>query len=225
MTTGGPHIIIIGAGIGGLSFAIALKRQLGYNNFTIYESRAELGGTWNANKYPGCACDVASHFYCLSTDPNPNWTSTHPFQPEILAYWQKLADKYLLRPHIRFNCKVLSTRWDPVEHQYDILAEDLATHSRISTTAHIIISAIGILDVPRLPDIPGIENFKGQLFHSADWPDNVDLRGKRVAVVGSGASAIQFVPIIAKEVDIKWLLSNIPFCARCIDGIAISGRI
>ncbi|GLB40268.1 putative flavin-binding monooxygenase-like [Lyophyllum shimeji] len=197
-----PRIVIIGAGVGGLSFAIALKRQFQFENFTIFEKSNGVGGTWWENTYPGCSSDIAVHFYSLSTDQKPDWSSSHPFQPEIQAYWEELSNKYSLSSHIVFGCKVVKAVWDSAAHLYQITTEDVTSGEQSTTTAEILISALGILEVPRLPDIPGISDFRGHLFHSARWEDS-GLDGKRVAVIGNGASATQFVPIIAKRENIQ----------------------
>ena len=126
--------------------------------------------------------------YSLSSDLNPHWSSTHPFQPEIRKYWEGLSEKYGLLPHIVFGTKVISATWDSSAQQYDITTEDVVTGAQSTTTAQILISAIGILDTPKLPEIKGISDFGGSLFHSSRWVD-MDFTGKRVAVVGIGASA------------------------------------
>lgn len=201
-TRSGPRIVIIGAGVGGISFAIALKRQLRFENFTIFEKSNGVGGTWWENIYPGCSSDIPIHFYSLSTDQKPDWSSSHPFQPEIQAYWNQLSNKYSLHCHIVFGCKVVRAAWDSVAHLYHITTEDVTTGEKSTTSAEILISALGFLEVPRLPDIPGISDFRGHIFHSARWDDS-NLDGKHVAVIGNGASATQFLPIIAKRQNIQ----------------------
>ncbi|TFK40444.1 hypothetical protein BDQ12DRAFT_648979 [Crucibulum laeve] len=198
-----PSIAIIGAGFGGLATAIALKRKLGFENFTIYEKAGDLGGTWRDNVYPGCSSDVAMYLYSLSTDLNPNWNSTYGYQPEILAYLKELAVKYSILPHIVFNCNVLEASWDDSAQLYQITAQDLPLDTIRHITAQVVISAIGVLEIPKLPEIPGITKFTGPIFHSARWNSNIDLRGKRVAVIGNGASATQFIPAISKLPGIK----------------------
>ncbi|RDB25927.1 Baeyer-Villiger monooxygenase [Hypsizygus marmoreus] len=197
-----PRVVIVGAGIGGLSFAIALKRQLAFENFTIFEKANSVGGTWRENVYPGCSSDVGIHFYSLSTEPKSDWTCTHPFQPEIQAYWEELAHKHSLEKHIVFGHKVVKAVWDAGAHLYHITVEDTRTGEQITTTAEILISALGILEVPMYPDIPGLSDFRGTIFHSARWIDT-ELSGKRIAVIGNGASATQFLPIISKLPDIQ----------------------
>lgn len=138
--------------------------------------------------YPGCSSDIAAHFYSLSTDLNANWSYTHPFQPELERYWDGLSLKYSLSSHIVFNCMVIAASWDAEEHAYHITTKNVITGEQSSTTAQVLISALGILEVPRFPDIPGISDFKHLIFHSARWVDTA-LSGKRVAVIGNGASA------------------------------------
>ncbi|KAF7360682.1 hypothetical protein MVEN_00800000 [Mycena venus] len=198
-----PQIVVIGAGIGGVSFGIALRRHLAFDDFTIYEKGSDVGGTWRENIYPGASSDVATHFYSASTDLNPDWSATHTPQAEMYAYWRKLVTKYNLYPHIVFNRTVVSAEWNAKEQLYHIVTEDVQSGSKFSTTAKILISAIGILDVPRYPNIAGLSAFKGEIFHSARWDTGVDLRGKRVAVIGNGASAIQFVPFITEDPTVQ----------------------
>ncbi|KAF8192398.1 hypothetical protein K438DRAFT_1906902 [Mycena galopus ATCC 62051] len=198
-----PPIVIIGAGIGGISFAIALKRQLGFGDFIIYEKASDVGGTWRDNIYPGASSDVRVHLYSLSTDLNPDWRSTHGSQQDMLDYWRKLAVKYDLYPRIAFNRLVTSAEWSPKDDTYSIVSEDIVTGERFSTTATIVISAMGIIERPRHPDIAGVSSFKGPMFHSARWDTGVDLRGKKVAVIGNGASATQFVPVISEDPTVE----------------------
>ncbi|KAJ7769773.1 hypothetical protein B0H14DRAFT_2967291 [Mycena olivaceomarginata] len=199
-----PHIVIIGAGIGGVSFGIALRRHLGgFDDFTIYDKGSDVGGTWRDNIYPGATSDVSTHFYSASTDLNPNWSATHTPQPEMLAYWRKLALKYQLYSRTIFNRAVVSAEWSADEQLYHIVTQDVQSGTEFATTAKILISALGILDIPRYPNIAGLSSFEGELFHSARWDTGVDLRGKRVAVIGNGASAIQFVPLITEDPTVQ----------------------
>ena len=128
------------------------------------------------------------HFYSLSSDLR-NWKSTHGYQPEILAYWQELTEKYDLLPNIEFNSKVIGAEWDDGLQQYHIVVENVNTGAKVFTNAHIIISSIGVLNIPLWPDVPGTSKFKGAIFHSARWRHDVELKGKRVAVIGSGPTA------------------------------------
>ncbi|KAF7359016.1 hypothetical protein MSAN_01242300 [Mycena sanguinolenta] len=196
------NIVIIGAGVGGISFAINLKRQLGVDNFMIYDKGSDVGGTWRDNVYPGAASDTFVHLYSLSTDLNPGWSSTIGSQPEMCAYWRNLTRKYDLYRHISFNHEVISAEWNTKEELYHIVVRN-ALGVESTTTAKILISAIGVLEAPRFPDIPGISLFEGNQFHSAQWNTELELRGKRVAVIGNGASAMQFVPIISEDSTVE----------------------
>ncbi|KAJ7477977.1 hypothetical protein B0H11DRAFT_1726105, partial [Mycena galericulata] len=222
--------------IGGMTMAIELRR-MGWSNFTIIERASEVGGTWRDNIYPGCSSDVAVHLYSLSTDLKSDWTQSHAFQPELKQYWLGLAAKYDLYPNIVFNRSVLSARWNSAAQEYEILTED-RNGTRISLTAAILVSAVGVLEIPRFPDIAGIADFQGKSFHSARWDNTVSLAGKRVAVIGNGASATQYVPMISEDATVqvtqycrsprwlappirtqyslvqKWFLKNVPFYLR-----------
>jgi cation diffusion facilitator CzcD-associated flavoprotein CzcO len=131
---------------------------------------------------------VPIHFYCFSTNLKAEWSSSHPFQPEIQNYLKQLTEKYSLRPHVVFGCKVIAANWDSAEHLYHIQTEDMLTGKQSTTSAQILISAVGILEIPKYPEIAGISDFQGTIFHSARWADT-ELGGKRVAVIGNGASA------------------------------------
>ncbi|KIL65745.1 hypothetical protein M378DRAFT_125196 [Amanita muscaria Koide BX008] len=196
-------IVVIGAGCGGLAFAIALQRKYGYKNYVIYEKAGDLGGTWRANTYPGCSSDVGMSFFSLSTDIR-NWSASHAFQPEILAYWRSLAHKYSLLPHIKYNHSVVSAEWDETSQRYHVTVHNEVTGETSVTDAKVIVSAIGILNVPRWPeDISGLRTFGGSMFHSARWDSEVDLRGKNVAVIGNGPSAVQLVPPISSDPSVS----------------------
>jgi cation diffusion facilitator CzcD-associated flavoprotein CzcO len=205
---GGLSVLIIGTGFAGLGMAIKLK-EAGVENFTVLERADDVGGTWRDNHYPGCACDVQSHLYSFSFEPNPEWTRMFARQPEIRAYLQRCADKYALRPHIQFGAEVVSARYDDARAMWDVTTRDGRVFS-----ARVLISGMGGLSNPAFPKIPGLETFKGKAFHSAQWDHEYKLAGKRVAVIGTGASAIQFVPEVAKQaarVDIyqrtpSWIL-------------------
>jgi cation diffusion facilitator CzcD-associated flavoprotein CzcO len=181
------RIAVIGAGFGGLGTAIRLK-QSGIHDFVVLERGADIGGTWRDNSYPGCACDVPSHLYSYSFAPNPDWSRAFSSQPEIQAYLQRCADQFNLRPHVYLGAAVEEARWDASTQRWRVRT------ARGELTAQVLVAAQGPLSDPSLPAIPGLSTFDGTAFHSATWRHDYDLTGKRVAVVGTGASAIQFVP-------------------------------
>jgi cation diffusion facilitator CzcD-associated flavoprotein CzcO len=189
-----PSVLIIGAGFGGLCMAIQL-REAGYTDFILLEKASDVGGTWRDNTYPGAACDVQSHFYSFSFEPRHNWTRKFGLQPEILDYLRFCAEKYNLLEHIRFNQEVRSASFD--DNRNDWLVE---TRSGEQFRADVLVTATGQLNQPAWPAIPGLESFSGTLFHSARWDHSYPLEGKNVAVIGTGASAIQFVPEIVPKV-------------------------
>jgi cation diffusion facilitator CzcD-associated flavoprotein CzcO len=192
---GFPHydVVIIGAGFAGLCMAIQLK-QSGRDDFVVLERGADVGGTWRDNHYPGAACDVPSHLYSLSFEPNSDWSRKYPTQPELYDYLRSVADKYDLRPHIRFDTALQSARFDEAQGRWTLRT------AQGGCTARLVVAGNGGLAEPRLPEIAGVERFKGKTFHSSRWDHGYDLRGKRVAVIGTGASAIQLVPEIARHV-------------------------
>jgi cation diffusion facilitator CzcD-associated flavoprotein CzcO len=187
-------VAIVGTGFSGLGMAIKLKEQ-GDGDFVLLERAADIGGTWRDNTYPGCRCDVPSHLYSFSFAPNPNWSSTFSPQPEILDYLKDCAERFGVLPHVRFNTEVERARWDDDEQRWEIET------SQGELTADVLIAAQGPLSDPSLPAVPGIESFEGTAFHSARWDHDHDLTGERVAVIGTGASAIQFVPEIQPDVE------------------------
>ncbi|MDF3030137.1 MAG: NAD(P)/FAD-dependent oxidoreductase [Moraxellaceae bacterium] len=196
--------IIVGSGFSGIGMGIAL-RKAGRHDFLILEKAADLGGTWRENHYPGAACDVPSNMYSYSFEPNPGWSRTYSPQAEILAYIRGCADKYGVTPHLRYNSELIEARWDDAAQLWR-----LATRNGDRYTCRFLVSGIGGLSRPALPKVKGLEKFKGAMFHSADWNHDVDLTGKRVAVIGTGASAIQFVPQIQPKVGKLVLLQRTP---------------
>ncbi|MFI1239973.1 flavin-containing monooxygenase [Nocardia salmonicida] len=187
------EVVVIGAGVSGICAAIKLI-EAGVEDVVIVEKAETFGGTWRANTYPGCACDVPSGLYSFSFAPNSEWSRLFATQPEILDYVDRVAREHGLAEHTRFGVTVEGSRFD-----------DAAQLWRLETSegplsARFVVSAAGPWNEPRLPEIPGLAEFPGEVFHSARWNHDYDLRGKRVAVVGSGASAVQFVPAIQPEV-------------------------
>ena len=196
--------LIVGTGFSGLCAAIRLK-EAGFEDMVLLERSDEVGGTWRDNHYPGCACDVQSHLYSFSFEQNPEWSRMFAPQPEILRYLKGCADKYDVRRHVRFNRNVSRMAWDDAASHWVV-----ETDHGESWTANNLISAIGGLSTPMIPDIDGLEDFAGRVFHSADWDHDLDLAGKRVAVIGTGASSIQFVPQIAPKVKSLALFQRTP---------------
>jgi cation diffusion facilitator CzcD-associated flavoprotein CzcO len=194
---------IIGAGFSGLGIAIRLKQE-GIHDFTVLERAHDLGGTWRDNSYPGCACDVPSHLYSFSFAPNPNWSHIFARQAEILEYLRDCADRFGVTSHIRYGHEVLGADWDDDADRWRI-----ATSSG-EITARVIVAAAGPLSQPSIPKLPGLERFGGASFHSAQWDHDHDLSGERVAVIGTGASAIQFVPKIQPRVKQLHLFQRTP---------------
>ena len=188
-------VVVIGAGFGGIAAGAMLQRRPGVR-FAILEKAHTVGGTWRDNTYPGCACDIPSHLYSLSFSPNPEWTRSYPQQPEIERYLDRVTDDLDLRRSIRFGSDVQSILWDNLAQRWEITATGADP-----VRARSIIMATGPLSRPALPDIPGLDDFAGAMFHSARWRHDHDLTGERVGVIGTGASAIQFVPRIAPLVE------------------------
>lgn len=186
-------IIIIGTGFGGLATAHYLK-QAGETDFLILEREDDVGGVWRDNSYPGCACDVQSHLYSFSFAPNPDWTRDFSPQPEIHAYLRRCARDLGLWPHIRFKHEVTRANWNAQRGEWLI-----STQRGVYTARHLV-GAFGSLSDPAIPRLKGIEQFEGDTFHSAHWPKDFKPQGKRIAVVGTGASALQFIPAIQPEV-------------------------
>ena len=197
-------IAIIGAGFAGIGMGIALTRA-GYRDFTIYEKDDDVGGTWKVNTYPGCACDVPSHLYSFSFAPNPEWSRAFSPQQEIWAYQKRLVDEYDLLPKVRRNTQITGARFDDEAGIWRLTTDDGQAF-----TARVLISGMGGLSRPAFPNIPGREDFAGTTFHSQQWRHDYDLEGKTVAVIGTGASAIQFVPQIATKVRTLHLFQRTP---------------
>ena len=195
--------LIIGTGFSGLGMAIALQRQ--GVDFLILEKADEIGGTWRDNSYPDCACDVPSHLYSFSFEPKATWSKLFSPQPEILDYLRGVTEKYGLRRYIRFNSRAARAHWDDTEYRWHVF-----TDTGQEYVAQFLISGAGALHIPRLPDIEGLADFRGSAFHSAEWDHDVDLASKRVAVIGTGASAIQVVPGIIRDVAELQLYQRTP---------------
>jgi cyclohexanone monooxygenase len=187
-----PKVGVIGAGAGGIAMGIQLAAG-GYD-FTIFDRADGFGGTWRHNTFPGAACDVPSHLYSYSFALNPRWSKTYANQPEILAYLERVAVDHGLGPHLRPNTAITSLRWSDSDRRWTLTADDGHEHE-----FDAVVSAVGMLDVPNIPDIPGANRFRGRRFHSARWDHSKSTAGERVAAIGTGASAVQYVPAIARE--------------------------
>ncbi|QJI28748.1 NAD(P)/FAD-dependent oxidoreductase [Pseudomonas sp. ADAK18] len=238
-------IAIIGSGFAGLCMAIKLK-EAGQHDFFIAEQADTLGGTWRDNHYPGCACDVQSHVYSFSFAPNPDWTRQFAPQAEIRAYLEQCAQRYELASYLRFGMGLDQAVFDDAQQRWN-----LRFSNGRQVSARVLVSGMGGLSRPALPDIPGLDSFKGKRFHSQQWDHDYSLKGKRVAVIGTGASAIQFVPQIAPHVahlDLfqrtppwimpkrdrpisrfeRWTFKYLPFTQRLVRGafyLALESRV
>ena len=191
----GPSVAIIGAGFGGLAAAVEARRA-GIEDIVILDRAERVGGVWEANTYPGAACDVPSHLYSLSFAPNPRWSRRFSPQGEIREYLEQVARDFGLEPLLRLGQDVTRATWDEDAGRWHLEVE-----GGPDVEADVLVPACGQLTRPSVPDLPGMGDFEGDAFHSAWWDHDLDLRGRRVAVVGTGASAIQFVPAIADEVE------------------------
>ena len=197
-------VLIIGAGFSGLCMAIKL-REAGMNSFLILEKSDDIGGTWYDNRYPGCACDIPSHLYSFSFEPSPDWTRMYPGQQEIQDYLKRCVTSYELNAKIRLNTRFQEAVWDESAGVWHATTAD-----GMRIQARVLVSGMGALHVPHYPELKGLEHFKGPAFHSSTWDYSVDLGGKNVGVVGTGASAIQFVPQIAPHVGKLHLFQRTP---------------
>lgn len=204
------RVAVIGAGPSGIATAIALRKS-GITDYVVLEKGDDVGGTWRENTYPGCGCDVPSHWYSYSFDPNPFWSRFYGRQPEIQRYFRASARRHGVYDFVRFGTQVLAARWDAVAQRWRLETSDG------EYTAQVLAAAPGPLHEPSVPSLPG--TFEGKTFHSARWDHGHDLTGKRVAVIGTGASAIQFIPEIAPKVASlhvfqrtpSWVLSKLDF--------------
>ncbi|TKA79118.1 hypothetical protein B0A55_02420 [Friedmanniomyces simplex] len=193
------HVLIIGAGMSGLGLAVQLLRHGYTNSFELIEKESDVGGTWLVNQYPGCGCDVASHFYSYSFELNPDWSQKFSLRSEIQAYFRGVAEKYGIVPHVKFQSTVETARWVEEGQYWEVTVKNLKTKETYVRRAKIVVSGVGSLSIPRKCEIPGADDFKGNLFHSAKWDSSFDWKDKDVVVLGNGCSATQFVPIMAKD--------------------------
>jgi cation diffusion facilitator CzcD-associated flavoprotein CzcO len=197
-------VLIVGGGFSGLCMAIKL-REAGMNSFLLLEKSDDIGGTWYDNRYPGCACDIPSHLYSFSFDLSPDWSRMYPGQQEIHDYLKRCVERYDLAPHIRLNTRFHEAIWDEAGAVWHASADE-----GLRIRARVLVSGIGGLHVPQYPKIKGLDRFAGPNFHSSTWDHSVELDDKNVAVVGTGASAIQFVPQIAPRAGKLYLFQRTP---------------
>jgi len=195
---------IIGAGAGGLCAGIKLLER-GQDDFLIFDKEPRIGGTWQRNTYPGLECDIASPLYCYSFAPNPDWSAPYPPHSEIRDYLERVAFDHGLEPYLRLGTAVVSARWNEQTARWRLVLDDGS-----EVESQFVISAVGMFGAPVVPDIPGLDTFEGTLFHSATWDHEHDLGGERVAVIGSAASAVQFAPEIAPEVEQLYVFQRTP---------------
>lgn len=197
-------VLIIGAGLGGIAQAIALKKA-GHREFIILERDADVGGVWRDNTYPGAACDIVSRLYSYSFDHSYEWSTSFAPQAEILKYIRGVVDRYGIRPFVRFNEKVTEAAFDTGTALWNVQTE---RGQRYETP--VLISAVGVFNTPAIPEFPNRDSFGGPQFHSAKWDHGVSLKGKRVAIIGNGASCVQFLPIVAEEAEQLTLYQRSP---------------
>ena len=196
-------VVVVGAGFGGLGAAIQLRRA-GIDDVVVLERSDEVGGTWSANTYPGAQCDVPSNLYSFSFAPRPDWSHSYPEQPQILDYLKDCAERFGVMDRIRLGCELLGAEWDEGERCWRIAT------SEGELSARVLIAAPGLLSEPAMPAVGGLDRFEGTAFHSARWDHGHDLRGRRVAVVGTGASATQIVPRIQPLVERLHVVQRTP---------------
>jgi 4-hydroxyacetophenone monooxygenase len=219
----GFHVVVIGAGMSGVLAAIRLAHA--GIPYTIVEKNPAVGGTWYENRYPGCRVDVGNHFYCYSFEPNDDWSEFFARQPELQQYFERVAREHRVLDHMRFDSEVRRAVWDEDESTWSVTIE--GPDGAETLTANAVISAVGQLNRPKVADIEGLEDFGGESMHSAQWVDGTELGGRRVAVVGTGASAFQIVPTIAPEVEqlhvfqrsAPWMFPNPHYHDQVGDGV------
>ncbi len=190
-----PRAVVIGAGFGGVAAAVRLK-QVGVEQLTIIDSADAVGGVWLANRYPGCACDIPAPLYSFSFAQNPHWSSRFPPAAEIQAYIEGVVDRFDVRRHLRLRTTVVRATWDEASLSWSVEMADGGV-----VECDLLVTAVGQLNKPAMPLLPGLETFDGPVVHSAQWTPDLDVAGRRVVVIGSGASAIQIVPVVAGQAE------------------------
>ncbi|KIW05772.1 uncharacterized protein PV09_03628 [Verruconis gallopava] len=203
-------IIIIGGGMSGIGLAIQLKRRYKSATFEIYEKSNDIGGTWAINTYPGCGVDVPSHFYSYSFALNPDWSRKFPMQPEILAYFKRVAKTFGIDNHIRLKCAIQKAQWEESSNSWTVSIYDSSSKTIFQRRCKALVSAVGALSTPKECDIPGKENFEGKIFHSSRWDHSFNHANKKVLVLGNGCSATQFVPVISETAKYVYQVSRQP---------------
>ena len=204
-----PKVAIIGAGFGGLATAVALRRA-GIDDLVIIECADGVGGTWRQNKYPGAACDVKSHLYSLSFAPNREWSRTFANQPEILAYLESVADDFDLRRHLVVHTRVRRAVWNSGQLKWELDLDSTYPLTPDALAVDVVVSAVGLFGAPHLPNIAGLDDFAGPVLHTSRWNPDVELAGRRVAVIGTGASGIQVIPEVAKTASAVTVFQRTP---------------
>jgi len=194
------NLIIVGAGPSGIAMGCQLQRKFGFKNFEIYDKNEDFGGTWYANTYPGCGCDTPSHFYSFSFEKNSQWSRVFPLQPELLAYFKKVSSKYDLPAHTHFKMECLKAEWNVDTEQWMVTFRNVGSGDIRQRSCKFLVFCVGVFSVANPCPLPGVENFKGEIFHSAQWNHKVNLAGKDLIVIGNGCSAIQFIPAIQPKV-------------------------
>src|SRR5918998_275270 len=197
------EVAIVGAGFGGLGMAIRLKQE-GIDDFVLIERGDDVGGTWWANSYPGCQCDIPSNLYSFSFAPKSDWATAYPLRAQVLDYLHDCARRFGVLPHLQLECELLDASWDADKARWDIET----SNGRVS--ARVLVAAPGLLSEPCVPELPGLERFQGTSFHTARWNHDHDLTGRRVAVIGTGASAVQVVPSVRERVSRLFVFQRTP---------------
>ncbi|CAP99567.1 Pc22g22790 [Penicillium rubens Wisconsin 54-1255] len=194
------RVVIIGAGISGILACIRFRQRIPNLDICVYEKNADIGGTWFENRYPGCACDIPAHTYQATFEPNKEWSTFYAKGEEIHQYWKHVAGKYGCMEHIKLRQQISEAVWNEEQSKWNLRIQDLASSSTYTDRCDVVIQATGALNNWKWPNIPGLEQFKGKLMHSASWDQTYDYKGNRVAVVGNGSSGIQIVPALLPDV-------------------------
>ncbi|KAJ9643168.1 uncharacterized protein PV06_05556 [Exophiala oligosperma] len=194
------RVIVVGAGISGILASIRLPQRISNLSLQVYEKNSDVGGTWFENRYPGCACDIPAHTYQATFEPNHEWSQFYATSQEIHRYWKKVVAKYDCMRHIKLNHQIVKAQWDESQGKWQVQVKNTQDGSIIDDSCDVLLSATGALNDWKWPQIPGLQDFKGSLLHSASWDESFDWTNKRLAVIGNGSSGIQIVPaVLAKS--------------------------